>query len=70
MIQNLFYDTFEKYSNQNVHLCPSVMAACLAAMCPGAPMTPPPGWAPLPQRRRPDTAVAGLGGWSALGRVR
>ena len=34
----------------------SSSARC-AALCPGAPVTPPPGWAPAPQRYRPSIGV-------------
>ena len=56
--------------DQKVQVSPRVLAAERAAILPGAPMTPPPGWAPLPRRRRLGTAVLGPGEWSAVGRVR
>lgn len=52
-------------------LCRSVMPAC-AAMHPGAPITPPPGWIPLPHNRSLFIGVNGDGGpiSPAIGRLR
>ena len=45
----------------NLHISfRSVMPAC-AAMYPGAPVTPPPGWAPLPHSRSLFMGVKGGG---------
>jgi len=45
----------------SLHICSrSVMAVC-AAMYPGAPVTPPPGWAPLPHSRSLFMGVKGGG---------
>ena len=50
---------FEVYPN--FHFFDIFWTATAAASLPGAPMTPPPGWAPLPQRRSPSTGVSGIG---------
>ena len=55
---NIFRTTkLEDKIYQKVQLRPIMLAAALAAILPGAPITPPPGWAPAPQSTRRGTAV-------------
>ena len=53
-----------------VQLRPRSSPVLLAAILPGAPMTPPPGWAPDPQSSRFLTGVPGPGLVSVVGLAR
>ncbi len=65
-----FCIVFIPLDHANLHLIPLSLSATLAASRPGAPMTPPPGCAPLPHRYRPRTGVSGLKEEQATGRER
>ena len=54
-------------SHEKSHCIPMMCAALRAALLPGAPMTPPPGWAPDPQSSSLLTGVAGPGLQSVVG---
>src|SRR6185436_7735555 len=42
----------------DAHAARSVARTALAALRPAQPITPPPGWQPAPQRKRPPTGIA------------
>ena len=57
-------------THENPHLTPIISAVFLAAILPGAPITPPPGWVPDPHSSRLLTGVTGPGLKAAVGLVR